>query len=111
MRIVKLTNETKNELLNNLLKRSPSSYNEYENTVNEIISNVRENKDKALFEYTQKFDKCSINADTIKVTRAEIEEAYKALDPEFIEVMKRSAENIRIFHEKQKRTLFRVPFL
>ncbi len=103
MRIVKLTNETKNELLNNLLKRSPSSYNEYENTVNEIISNVRENKDKALFEYTQKFDKCSINADTIKVTRAEIEEAYNSLEPEFIEVMKKSAENIRVFHEKQKR--------
>lgn len=103
MRIVKLTNETKNELLNNLLKRSPSSYNEYENTVNEIISNVRENKDKALFEYTQKFDKCSINADTIKVTRAEIEEAYDSLEPEFIEVMKKSAENIRVFHEKQKR--------
>ena len=103
MRIVKLTNETKNELLNNLLKRSPSSYNEYENTVNEIISNVRENKDKALFEYTKKFDKCSINADTIKVTRAEIEEAYNSLEPEFIEVMKKSAENIRVFHEKQKR--------
>ncbi|MBQ7429845.1 MAG: histidinol dehydrogenase [Butyrivibrio sp.] len=103
MRIVKLTNETKNELLNNLLKRSPSSYNEYENTVNEIISNVRENKDNALFEYTQKFDKCSINADTIKVTRAEIEEAYNSLEPEFIEVMKKSAENIRVFHEKQKR--------
>lgn len=103
MRIVKLTNETKNELLNNLLKRSPSSYNEYENTVNEIISNVRENKDKALFEYTQEFDKCSINADTIKVTRAEIEEAYNSLEPEFIEVMKKSAENIRVFHEKQKR--------
>lgn len=103
MRIVKLTNETKNELLNNLLKRSPSSYNEYENTVNEIINNVRENKDKALFEYTQKFDKCSINADTIKVTRAEIEEAYNSLEPEFIEVMKKSAENIRVFHEKQKR--------
>ena len=103
MRIVKLTNETKNELLNNLLKRSPSSYNEYENTVNEIISNVRENKDKALFEYTQKFDKCSINADSIKVTRAEIEEAYNSLEPEFIEVMKKSAENIRVFHEKQKR--------
>jgi len=103
MRIVKLTNETKNELLNNLLKRSPSSYNEYENTVNEIISNVRENKDKALFDYTKKFDKCSINADTIKVTRAEIEEAYNSLEPEFIEVMKKSAENIRVFHEKQKR--------
>ncbi|MBE5833282.1 MAG: histidinol dehydrogenase [Butyrivibrio sp.] len=103
MRIVKLTNETKNELLNNLLKRSPSSYNEYENTVNEIINNVRENKDKALFEYTQKFDKCRINADTIKVTRAEIEEAYNSLEPVFIEVMKKSAENIRVFHEKQKR--------
>ncbi len=103
MRIVKLTEESKSELLDILQKRSPASYTEYENTVNDIISNVRENGDKALFEYTEKFDKCVITKDTIKVTREEIDEAYKKLDPEFIEVMKKSAANIREFHEKQKR--------
>lgn len=103
MKIVKLTDESRSELLDILKRRSPASYTEYENTVNDIISNVRENGDKALFEYTEKFDKCVITKDTIKVTRDEIEAAYKKLDPEFIEVMKKSAANIREFHEKQKR--------
>ena len=103
MRTVKLTKETKDELLGNLLKRNPGSYTEYENTVNEIINNVRENGDKALFDYTLKFDKFAVNEKTIKVTRKEIEEAYKELSDDFVEVMKKSAENIRVFHEKQKR--------
>ena len=103
MRIVKLTNETKNNILESLLKRSPNSYGEYESTVNDIIENVRKNKDKALFEYTLKFDKFELNKENIKVTRAEIEEAYKEVDASLIEVMKHSAENIRVFHEKQLR--------
>ncbi|SEP87316.1 histidinol dehydrogenase [Butyrivibrio sp. TB] len=103
MKIVKLTDESRSELLDILKRRSPASYTEYENTVNDIISNVREKGDKALFEYTQKFDKCVITKDTIKVTRDEIDAAYKKLDPEFIEVMKKSAANIKDFHEKQKR--------
>ena len=103
MRTLKLTEETKKELLGNLLNRNPGSYGEYEETVNGIITDIRNNGDKALFEYTEKFDKCIIDANSIKITRQEIEEAYKALDPEFVEVMKRSAENIRAFHEKQKR--------
>ncbi|WP_022757098.1 histidinol dehydrogenase [Butyrivibrio fibrisolvens] len=103
MKIVKLTDESRSELLDILKRRSPASYTEYENTVNDIISNVREKGDKALFEYTEKFDKCVITKDTIKVTREEIDEAYKKLDPEFIEVMKKSAANIKDFHEKQKR--------
>ena len=103
MRILKLNEETKSELLNNLLNRNPGSYTQYEDTVNAIIDNVKKNKDKALFDYTLQFDKCEITADTIKVTEEEIKEAYAALDPEFIEVMKKSAENIRVFHEKQKR--------
>ncbi len=103
MRTLELTRETKKELLGNLLKRNPGSYTQYENTVNAIIENVRNNGDKALFEYTKEFDKCEITADTIKVTRAEIDEAYAELDDRFIEVMKKSAENIRVFHEKQKR--------
>lgn len=103
MRTLKLTEETRKELLGNLLNRNPGSYGEYEDTVNGIINDIRQNGDKALFEYTEKFDKCVIDASSIRITRQEIEEAYKALDPEFVEVMKRSAENIRAFHEKQKR--------
>ncbi len=103
MRIVKLTEETKKELLGNLLGRNPGSYTEYENTVNDIINDIRSNGDKALFEYTGKFDGCSIDASSIRITQEEVQEAYKALDPAFVEVMKKSAENIRVFHEKQKR--------
>ncbi|WP_408071167.1 histidinol dehydrogenase [Butyrivibrio sp. JL13D10] len=104
MRIVELNDKTKEELLDKLLKRSPSNYGEYEKIVNDIITNVRERKNEALFEYTSKFDHFDLTPDTIKVTREEIDEAYKALDDNFIEVMKKSAENIRVFHEKQKRT-------
>ncbi len=103
MRTLKLTKETQNELLGNLLKRSTGSYPEYEKIVADIIEDIRVNGDKALFEYTAKFDKCSLDAGSVKVTEAEIKQAYNALDPEFVEVMKRSAENIRVFHEKQKR--------
>ncbi len=103
MRTLKLTENTKKELLGNLLNRNPGSYTEYENTVNEIINDIRNNGDKALFEYTAKFDKCTLDASCITITDDEIKEAYAALDPEFIEVMKKSAENIKVFHEKQKR--------
>ena len=103
MRTLKLTEETQSELLGNLLNRNPGSYTEYENTVNEIIDNVRKNGDKAVFEYTLKFDKSELSASTVRVTEDEIKAAYKELDPKFVEVMKKSAENIRIFHEKQKR--------
>ena len=103
MRTLKLTEETQSELLGNLLNRNPGSYTEYENIVNDIIDNVRKNGDKAVFEYTLKFDKSELNASNIRVTEDEIKEAHKELDPNFVEVMKKSAENIRVFHEKQKR--------
>lgn len=103
MRTLKLTEETQSELLGNLLNRNPGSYTEYENIVNDIIDNVRKNGDKAVFEYTLKFDKSELNTSNIRVTEDEIKEAYKELDPKFVEVMKKSAENIRVFHEKQKR--------
>ncbi|MCR4997558.1 MAG: histidinol dehydrogenase [Butyrivibrio sp.] len=103
MRTLKLTEETQSELLGNLLNRNPGSYTEYENIVNDIIDNVRKNGDKAVFEYTLKFDKSELNASNIRVTEDEIKEAYKELAPKFVEVMKKSAENIRVFHEKQKR--------
>lgn len=103
MRIIKLTNETKTNVLEDLLKRSPNNYGTYESTVNEIIENVKNNKDQALFEYTAKFDKYNLTAENIKVTREEIDAAYQELDPELIEVIKKSAENIRAFHNKQLR--------
>ena len=103
MKIIDLNEKTKAELLDNLLKRSPANYTEYENTVAEIIRNVREGKDKALFEYTEKFDHTQMDASHIRVQPQEIRAAYDSLDPELIRVMKKSAENIRLFHEKQKR--------
>ncbi|MBQ8233042.1 MAG: histidinol dehydrogenase [Lachnospiraceae bacterium] len=103
MRIISLSQDTRKNVLNDLLKRSPNNYGQYESTVNEIIENVKQNGDKALFEYTLKFDKFSLNADNIVVTREEIEEAYKSMDEKLVEVIRHSAANIRSFHEKQLR--------
>ncbi len=101
MRIVELNDKTRNNLLESLLKRSPNSYGQYEQTVNEIIAQVRERKDAALFEYTSKFDHCEITADTIRVTKEEIRQAYENVDADLVDVMKRSAANITKFHQKQ----------
>ena len=103
MRIVTLTSETKQNLLENLLKRSTNDYGEYEKVVAEIIEQVKRRKEEAIFEYSRKFDKCELTKETFEVTRAEIEEAYTQIDAHFIEVMKASAANIRAYHEKQKR--------
>lgn len=103
MRIIELTKETRQNLLNDLLKRSPNNYGQYESTVNEIIENVKAEGDKAVFDYTAQFDKFHLSPENIKVTRAEIEEAYGKLDASLIEVLKHSAENIRAFHLKQLR--------
>lgn len=103
MRILELTRESKNNLLESLLKRSPNQYGEYEAKVAGILDDVRENGDKALFQYTEMFDKVSINQENIRVTEEEIKEAYKQVAPELIEVFRKSAQNIRKFHEKQKR--------
>lgn len=109
MRIVELNDQTKDNLLESLLKRSPSSYGEYEQTVNDIISEIRKRGDEALFEFTLKFDKCTINSDNIKVTPEEIKEAYDQVDPALVEVMKKSAANITEFHEKQMHNSWIVP--
>lgn len=103
MRIMNLTQESKKNILNDLLKRSPSNYGQYEETVNEILQNVKQNGDSAVFEYTRRFDKFELTSENIKVTRAEIEEAYTKLDPALVEVIRKSAENIRVFHNKQLR--------
>lgn len=103
MKTIKLTADTKKDLLNSLLKRSPNNYGQFEETVAEIIGKVREEGDKAVFAYTEKFDKCKIDALSILVTKEEIAEAYTKVDAALIEVMKKSAANIREFHEKQLR--------
>lgn len=103
MRTIQLTEKTKKDLLNSLLKRSPGNYAKYEFTVAEIIDKVREEGDSALFSYTKKFDKWEMNADNIRVTETEIEEAFAETEDKFIEVMKRAAANITAFHQKQLR--------
>jgi len=103
MKIVALSNETKQSILDDLLKRSPNNYTEYEATVNDIIENVKSNGDKAVFEYTLKFDKFALTPENIKVSKEEIAEAYTKLDAKLIDVIKKSAENIRMFHAKQLR--------
>ncbi len=102
MRILTLSEHTRKNLLEDLLKRSPNSYKQYENSVNEIIENVRQNGDSAVFSYTKQFDGADINRETVRVTRDEIDEAYRLIDDKLIEVMKKSLTNIRIYHEKQK---------
>lgn len=102
MRIVKLTPESKNNILENLLKRSPNSYGKFEAAVNDILNNVRSRKDEALFEYTKNFDKADINKDNIVVTQAEIEAAYKQVDTELLDVIRKALVNIRDYHAKQK---------
>ncbi|WP_455532442.1 histidinol dehydrogenase [Roseburia inulinivorans] len=102
MRILKLTKETQNNILENLLKRSPNSYGEFESRVNDIIQNVREKRDEAIFEYTLKFDGATINQDNIRVTEKEIKEAYEQVDPKLLDVIRKALVNIRDYHAKQK---------
>lgn len=103
MRIVKLTEKEKANILENLLKRSPNQYGKFEDTVHEILENVKENKDKALFEYTKKFDGVEITSDSIRVTDEEIEEAYTKVDAHLVEIIRKALKNIREYHEKQVR--------
>ena len=102
MRILKLTKETQNNILENLLKRSPNSYGEFESRVNDIIQNVREKRDEAIFEYTLKFDGATIDQDNICVTEEEIKEAYEQVAPKLLDVIRKALVNIRDYHAKQK---------
>ena len=103
MRIIKLDESSKKNILNDLLKRSPNNYDNFADSVNAILANVKENGDKALFQYTKDFDKADINASNIKVTEEEINEAYDRLEnPELVQVIRRSLKNIKEYHEKQK---------
>ena len=102
MRIVTLNEDTKKNILNDLLKRSPNHYGEFIDRVNDIINNVRSNGDAAIFDYTKRFDGADINASNILVTKEEIEEAYTKVDPELIDVIRKALMNIREYHEKQR---------
>ena len=102
MRIVELNKDTKKDILNNLLKRSPDNYGEFESVVKDIVNDVHINKDEALFKYTKKFDKAFINSSNIKVTKEEIDEAYKEVDEHLLEIIRKAICNIKEYHEKQK---------
>lgn len=102
MRIQKLTTETKQNLLEDLLKRSPNHYTEYEERVADILYHVRKEKDQALFAYTKQFDRAELDAGTIQVTECEIEEAYRLVEPSLLEVIRKAKKNIWEYHEKQR---------
>ena len=101
MRIVKVNKDSIANILSDLLKRSPTNYGDFQDKVDAIIKNVRDNGDKAVFDYTAQFDKAEINADNILVTEEEIKEAYEEVDDELIKVIRKAIKNIRDFHEKQ----------
>ena len=103
MQIVKMTPETMDGILENLLKRSPNQYDEYADRVSVILNEVKERGDEAIFAYTEKFDGAYITKENIKVTDEEIEEAYEKVGEELIKIMRKAAKNIREYHEKQKR--------
>lgn len=102
MRILKLTEETKKNLQEDLLKRSPNSYQQYEEQVSHIIEEVREKGDEALFAFTKQFDGADLDSSALKVTKEELEEAYALTDDDLLHVMKKSLHNIKAYHEKQK---------
>ena len=102
MRILQLDKETKSNILEDLLKRSPNSYGEFEDRVAAIISEVRKNKDAAIFSYTKQFDGAEISADNLVVTEEEIKEAYDTVDPTLLAVIRKALVNIREYHEKQR---------
>ena len=102
MRIQKLDESSKKNLLEDLLKRSPNQYTEYEDRVAAILQTVKSGKDKAIFDYTKQFDGVEITADTIRVTEAEIEEAYEKVDSSLVEIIRKAKENIKTYHEKQR---------
>ena len=101
MRIVQLEENAKKNILSNLLKRDPNNYDSYADTVQQIVDDVKERQDAAVFEYTAKFDGAALDASNVRVTEAEIEEAMGLVEPSLLEVMKKSMKNIRDYHQKQ----------
>lgn len=101
MRIEKLDQNTKKNLLEDLLKRSPNSYGQYESRVREILDDIKERRDEALFDYTERFDGFRTDADTIRVTEEEIREAYELVDDSLVGIIRKSLKNIESYHAKQ----------
>ena len=102
MRIVKLDEQTKKNILEDLLKRSPNSYGEFEQRVADIVDNVKENGDKAIFDYTQRFDGVKVDAQTIRVTEDEIKEAYEKVSDELLQIIRKALKNIEDYHVMQR---------
>lgn len=101
MRILKVNEDSIENILSELLKRSPNNYDGYQETVDEIIANVKADGDQAVFDYTKRFDGAEITKENILVTEEEIKEAYEQVDDQLIEVIRKAIKNIREFHEKQ----------
>ena len=102
MRIQHLDKDTRQNLLEDLLKRSPNNYGQYEQGVAEILERVKTEKDQALFDYTKKFDQAIISAENIRVTEEEIQEAYDLADPALVDIIRKALHNIKTYHEKQR---------
>ena len=103
MRITKLTNETKNNILENMLKRSPNNYGQYQEIVDGVLADVKENGDEAVFKYTKKFDGFDLTKETIVVSEEEIKEAYEIVkESGLLDILREALKNIREYHEKQR---------
>ena len=109
MRIQRLDANTRQNLLEDLLKRSPNNYGEYEKGVAEILARVKREKDEAVFDYTRKFDQAVISAANIKVTEDEIKEAYELADPALVEIIRKALKNIEAYHETVSYTHLTLP--
>lgn len=103
MRIINLDEDSRRDILDRLLRRSPNNYESYQETVTEIVERVRTEGDRALFEYTNRFDCEGIDASNVRVTEAEVEEAYRLIDQRLLQTIRKALGNIRAYHEKQKR--------
>ena len=102
MRIQKLNENTKKNLLEDLLKRSPNQYTEYEERVAAILQEVKTKKDQAVFEFTKRFDGAEIAAESIVVSEEEIKEAYELVEPSLVDIIRKAKQNIKVYHEKQR---------
>ena len=102
MRIMDLTPENRKNI-QSFIKRTTDDYGPYEKTVKEIVEAVHTRGDAALLEYTSKFDKAELTPETMKVADAEIEEAYRQVDPALLSVIRKAIRNIEEYHELQKR--------
>ncbi len=101
MRIIALDKNARENILSDLLKRDPNNYDAYGDAVQEIVNQVKEKKDEAVFAYTKQFDGAAIDAGNVRVTEAEIKEAMEAVEPELLNIMKKAMDNIRDYHQMQ----------